>query len=128
MKNPGNHSTHLHVLAAGVNKNSIYLDESLSFLSYLATEEALKIYLESGGTPPVETLLESEGLNNEFLSFLSDNISSHAFVEYVGEKPASMEYFSVLSEELSKGWALIVSPEEALKLANKKLEELTSNK
>ena len=98
------------------------------FLSYLATEEALKIYLESGGTPPVETLLESEGLNNEFLSFLSDNISSHAFVEYAGEKPASMEYFSVLSEELSKGWALIVSPEEALKLANKKLEELTSNK
>ena len=49
-------------------------------------------------------------------------------MEYVGEKPASMEYFSVLSEELSKGWALIVSPEEALKLANKKLEELTSNK
>lgn len=126
MPNPGNHATHTHVLGAAVNKHSRYVDEGVRFLQFLATEPALRIYLEGAGNPPVPNLMEAYAAERPHFPFLSANAVQYGFVEAVQGQPAPVQYFSAVAEELSAGWALVVSPEEALRRANERLSGLLS--
>jgi multiple sugar transport system substrate-binding protein len=101
---PGNpHATHADATGIGLNKYSEKKEAAAKWLAYLGTEEAMTIYAQAGGVPPVASVLKGMGNIHAHLPVVADHLEKYGFVETTrAEAPA---IYDVLSKNLSAVWA-----------------------
>lgn len=115
-------STHVHCLGVALSKYSKKKDAALKFLSFLASEEAMKMYAENGGIPPVEPILIALGSKRPEFPAIAEHVKKYGYVEStLGETMAILE---VLSNKLTAYWAGQIKLEEALDQAQRECETI----
>jgi len=102
-----------HTLAMALSKFSSHKKEAARWLAYCCTEEAVKLYAESGGIPPAATVLNAMG------DVRPDFPAMSRAVDMYGRSlnPYAGFYEDILCENLANAWAGNVSIEESLKQA-----------
>ena len=125
---PAGHKTHIHTLGVGLNAASDKKDAAFRFLSFLATEQATRLYAQNGGFPPVTAILkEMAGTRPEF-PIAGEYAQKYGFVEAGGTSANAVPIYEILAQELSAAWAGETTPEKALQAANQKVGALVSGK
>jgi multiple sugar transport system substrate-binding protein len=117
------HKTHIHALGIGLNKASENKDDAGKFLAYLASEEAMRIYGEAGGTPPVPAVLESLKAKRPEFPLVGEHAAEYAFVVKGGTSAQAVPVYEVLAENFSGYWAGQLDLDTALANARKGMEE-----
>lgn len=106
------HATHIHVLGVGLNKYSAKQEAALKWLRYLATKDAIKMYAENGGIPPVKDVLEGMKEKRPEFPYIAEHSEKYGFVE-----DTSANVFPVLeimAKYLSAAWAGQINIDTAL--------------
>lgn len=114
--------THVHALAVSLNKYSKNKAAAKTFLSYLATEDAMTQYAQAGGIPAIPAVLEAQTDLNPAFAQVSQTITENGFSEPVF--PQTFQAYSKIAEDLSGAWVGQTDVDEALKTANANLQEL----
>jgi multiple sugar transport system substrate-binding protein len=114
--------THVHALAVSLNKYSENKAAAKTFLSYLATTDAMTQYAEAGGIPAVPEVLEAQAAINPAFEQVSQTIAENGFSEPVF--PQTFQAYSKIAEDLSGAWVGQTDVDEALEIANANLQEL----
>lgn len=115
-------STHVHCLGVALSKYSKKKDAALKFLSFLSSEEAMRMYAENGGIPPVEPVLMALGNKRPEFPAIAEHVKKYGFVEStVSETMAILE---VLSNKLTAYWAGQMTLEDAISQAQRECEDL----
>ncbi|AEH50425.1 ABC transporter substrate-binding protein [Pseudothermotoga thermarum] len=96
-------STHVHSLGVALSKYSKKKDAALKFLSFLASEQAMKMYAENGGIPPVETVLKSLGHKRPEFPVIAEHVRKYGYVE--ATIPETMSILEIISNKLTAYWA-----------------------
>lgn len=115
-------STHVHCLGVALSKYSKKKDAALKFLSFLASEEAMKMYAENGGIPPVEPVLKSLGDKRPEFPAIAEHVKKYGYVESTSAE--TMAILEVLSNKLTAYWAGQLELERALEEAQRECEAL----
>lgn len=120
------HRTHTHSLGIGMNAASTKKEAAGSFIDYLFTQEAMEVYADAGGTPPVSSVLQ--GLTDQRPEFeqVADYLDQYAFVVNGGTAPYAVPVYEILAEEFSGVWAGQQSSDEALSDAAERMTEVAS--
>lgn len=103
----------MHNLGVGINTYSENKEEASKFLAFLASEEAMAMYNERGGLPPVEGVMDD---------FYVENINEYGFTQYIG--PETMSMLEIMAGELSAAWSGDKPAEEAIQDAQQAIENL----
>jgi len=120
---PGpNPSTHVHCLGIALSKYSRKKSAALKFLAFISTQDAMKMYANNGGIPPVEPILMSMGDKRPEFPKIAEHVKKYGFVETT--RGETMSILKILSDELTSIWTGQVSVDEGLKIAQRKVEEL----
>lgn len=119
-------STHVHSLGVALSKYSKKKDAALKFLSFLSTREAMQMYAENGGIPPVEPVLISLGDKRPEFPKIAEHVKKYGFVESTGGE--TMSILQILSDKLTAIWTGGLSVEEGLSQAQSEVEKLLSTK
>lgn len=114
--------THVHALAVSLNKYSENKDAAKTWMSYLATEDAMTAYAEAGGIPAMPGVLEANVDLNPAFAKVSESIADYGYSEPVF--PQTFQAYSKLAEDLSGAWVGQTSAKDALKTANADLQDL----
>jgi multiple sugar transport system substrate-binding protein len=114
--------THVHALSISLNKYSKNNAAAKTWLSYLATPEAMTQYAEAGGIPAMPEVLEAEQSLNPAFAQVSDSIANYGYSEPVF--PKTFQAYSKLAEDLSGAWVGQTPVDDALKTANSDLQAL----
>jgi len=115
-------STHVHSLGVALSKYSKKKDAALKFLSFLATEEAMKMYAENGGIPPVETILKAMGDRRPEFPLIADHVKKYGYVESTAAQ--TMAILEVMANKLTAYWTGQIQLEVALQEIQKECEAL----
>lgn len=119
---PGpNPSTHVHSLGVALSKYSENKEAAAKWLSYLATEEAMQLYAESGGIPPVSSVLMGMAETRPEFVATADHLEKYGYVESTGAETFAI--LDVLARNLSSYWAGQIDLETAATTAQ---EEATA--
>ncbi|MFW6381291.1 MAG: ABC transporter substrate-binding protein [Bacillota bacterium] len=110
------HKVHVHNLGVGLNKYSDNKEEASKFLTYLATTDAMEMYHENGGLPPVT------GVINDVYA---QNIDEYGFTEYIGRETTPI--FEEMARYLGEAWSNQMSPEEALQAADEAVNDVLAD-
>jgi multiple sugar transport system substrate-binding protein len=101
---PGpNPSTHVHSLGVALNRFSENKEAAASWLNFLATEDAIRLYAQSGGIPPVESVLAELGETNPAMAATGEHAALYGYVETTA--PETFAILDVLARNLSSYWA-----------------------
>jgi multiple sugar transport system substrate-binding protein len=101
---PGpNPSTHVHSLGVALSKYSENKEAAAKWLSYLATEEAMQLYAESGGLPPVSAVLTSMAETRPEFPQTAEHLELYGYVESTSAETFAI--LDVLARNLSSYWA-----------------------
>ncbi|MET3721913.1 MULTISPECIES: extracellular solute-binding protein [unclassified Arthrobacter] len=114
--------THVHALAVSLNKYGNNKGAAKTWLTYLATPDAMTQYAEAGGIPAMPQVLEAKKSINPAFAQVSESISKHGFAEPVF--PKTFNAYSKIAEDLSGAWVGQTPVDEAVKTANRNLQEL----
>ncbi len=114
--------THVHALSVSLNKYSKNKEAANTWLSYLATPEAMTAYAEAGGIPAMPAVLEANTDINPAFAEVSESIAKYGFAEPVF--PQTFQAYSKLAEDLSGAWVGLTPADEALEIANSDLQAL----
>jgi multiple sugar transport system substrate-binding protein len=120
---PGDpHSTHVHALAISLNRHSENPEASRTWMSYLATPEAMDKYAKAGGIPSMPDVLAANTDVNPVFAQIADHVAQYgySFPIFTGTFPA----MSALTETLGAAWVDTADSAEALETANAELQEL----
>ncbi|WP_448516628.1 ABC transporter substrate-binding protein [Pseudothermotoga sp.] len=115
-------STHVHSLGVALSKYSKKKDAALKFLSFLATEQAMKMYAENGGIPPVETILKAMGDRRPEFPLIADHVKKYGYVESTAAH--TMAILEIMSNKLTAYWTGQIQLEVALQEIQKECEAL----
>ena len=74
------HRTHTHSLGIGMNAASTKKGAAGAFVDYLFTPEAMEVYAEAGGTPPVAAVLEGRAETRPEFAQVADYLDQYAYV------------------------------------------------
>ncbi len=99
------HKTHVHSLGIGLNAASKNQQDAGKFLSWLATEDAMKIYAQNGGTPPMSSILEQLSGERPEFALISDHATRYGYVVTGGTEAFAVPIYEVLAEKFSGFWA-----------------------
>lgn len=113
-------STHVHSLGVALSKYSKKKDAALKFLSFLASEEAMKMYATNGGIPPVETILKAMGDKRPEFPTIADHVKKYGYVESTSAQ--TMTILEIISNKLTGYWTGQISLDEALNQIQKECE------
>jgi len=102
---PEGHKTHLHSLGIGMNAASEAKDAAGAFLGYLASEEAMSLYGEAGGTPPVPAVLEALKDRRPEFPLVGQHAADHGFVVSGGTFAEAVPIYEIMAENFSGYWA-----------------------
>ena len=114
--------THVHALSISLNKYSQNKEAAKTWLSYLATPEAMAQYAEAGGIPAMPAVLEEKQSLNPAFSHVSESIAEYGYSEPVF--PQTFQAYSKLAEDLSGAWVGLVPVDEAVTIADSNLQDL----
>lgn len=116
------HATHVHALGVGLNAASEHKEEAFKWISFLATPEAMRMYAEAGGIPPVSEVLTEMGDQRPEFPIIAEHVDKYGFVETT--RAETVPILEILAKRFSAAWALETSPEEALDMAQQEVIEL----
>lgn len=102
---PEGHKTHVHSLGIGLNAASENKEAAGKFLAWLASEEAMRIYGEAGGTPPFPAVLEELAGQRPEFPLVGQYAADYGFVVTGGTAAYAVPVYEVLSEAFSGYWA-----------------------
>ena len=120
------HRTHTHSLGIGMNAASTKKEAAGSFVDYLFTQEAMEVYAEAGGTPPVTTVLEGQTETRPEFAQVAEYLDRYAYVVNGGTAAYAVPVYEILAEALSGVWAGQQSVDEALSGAAERMTEAAS--
>lgn len=116
------HRTHVHALAVSLNRHSENPEAATTWLSYLATPEAMDAYAKAGGIPSMPQVLE----DNVDVNAAFPDITAH--IDEFGYSPpvfsGTFEAMTGLTEELSPAWLGLEEPAAAQASAQERLQTL----
>ncbi|WP_313996273.1 sugar ABC transporter substrate-binding protein [uncultured Paenibacillus sp.] len=122
---PGKQKTHVHSLGVALNKYAKNKDGALKWMNYLTTVEAMNIYAENGGIPPISEVLNGKKDKNAVLPLIAEHVDKYGYsVPILAETQPILQK---LAEALSGAWvgqedtdkALAKAQQEVSKLLNK---------
>jgi multiple sugar transport system substrate-binding protein len=120
---PGDpHQTHVHSLAIGLNKYSNNKDAATTWMSYLATPEAMDAYAKAGGIPSMPDVLAANADINPAFPLISDQVAQYGYTPPIFA--GTFEAMTSIVETLNPAWLGIEDPDQALKEANDGLQGL----
>ncbi len=114
--------THVHALSVSLNKYSKNKEAAKTWLSYLATTDAMTKYAEAGGIPSMPEVLNAKQDINPAFSHVAETIKNNGYSEPVF--PKAFQAYSKLAEDLSGAWVGEVPVDEAVATANSDLQDL----
>jgi multiple sugar transport system substrate-binding protein len=114
--------THVHALAVGLNKYGKNQAAAQKWMSYLATERAMRAYAKNGGTPSMPAVLNT---------MVKDNASYANLIRYANtvgysRPPLKREFdiYAALAEQLSPAWVGQSTAAAAAKKADRAMARL----
>ncbi|HHY47782.1 MAG TPA: sugar ABC transporter substrate-binding protein [Firmicutes bacterium] len=116
------HVVWLTSMGVGVNKFSKNKEAALKWLGFLTTTEAMKIYGESGGVPPVAEVLTGLSAKNPYFGYAKDYLAKYAFSEKAKDK--TVDVLRVLAKYVSAVSGGQIDPETAAGRIQKEVEDL----
>jgi multiple sugar transport system substrate-binding protein len=117
------HKTHIHALGIGLNKASTHKDDAGKFLAYLASDDAMRVYGQAGGTPPVPGVLNALKDRRPEFPLVGDYAAKYAFVIDGGTSAQAVPIYEVLAQNFSGYWAGQLTLDQALQNAQKGMGE-----
>jgi len=115
-------STHVHSLGVGLNKFGEHKDAAAKWLTYLGTQDAMTLYAQAGGLPPVSAVLKGMADTRPEFPALADHLEKYAFVESTGAQTFTI--LDILARNLSAVWAGQTDIDSASAAAQKEASEL----
>jgi len=117
------HKTHVHSLGIGLNKASRAKGDAGKFLAWLAGRDALTVYAEAGGSPPVPAILQAMAAARPEFPLVGDFANRYGFVVTGGTAAYAVPVYEVLAEKFSAFWAGQIDLDTALKQAAQGMAE-----
>ena len=99
------HRTHTHSLGIGMNAAGEHKEAAGRFVNYLFSEEAMRIYAEAGGSPPVTPVLEGLSEARPDFALLARYLAQYAYVVNGGTAAYAVPVYEIMAEEFSAVWA-----------------------
>ncbi len=98
--------THFHALGLGLNANSENKEEARAFLSYLATEDAMRQYTIGGGQPPVveRIMAEAAGDARPDMMMMADHTGKYGMVMSGGTSADALAIYTNMAEYFTGYW------------------------
>lgn len=119
---PGDHKTHVHSLGVGLNKYAKNKEGALKWMNYLTTAEAMNIYAQNGGIPPIAEVLNANADKNAVLPLIAEHVDKYGYsVPIMAE---TQQILIVLAEKLSAAWVGQADTESALAEAQEQISNL----
>lgn len=116
--------THIHSLAVGLNKYSKNKKAALKWMNYLTTNDAMDIYAENGGIPPIESVLNDMGKEKPALPIMAEHIKKYGFSEPT--LPETQKILETLAKDLSPAWVGEKDINSALEKAQDDVSQILS--
>ena len=120
------HRTHTHSLGIGMNAASQNKEAAGQFLNFLASEEAMRLYAEAGGTPPVAPVLSDMTDTNPSFAEVADHLENYAFVVEGGTRDYAVPVYEIMAEEFSALWSGQQDVETTLSRVQERASETVS--
>jgi len=120
--------THVHALGVGISAYSNTKPAVQKWVRFLATTQAMRMYADAGGIPPVRAALANPALAKQRPEFplIAEHVEKYGYVETtIAETVPILE---ILAKHLSAAWALQVAPKIALDQANGEITQLLKEK
>ena len=120
--------THVHALGVGISTYSGAKAGVQKWARFLATTQAMRMYAQAGGIPPVRAALTDPALAKSRPEFpvIAEHVEKYGYVETtIAETVPILE---ILAKHLSAAWALQVVPKTALDRANGEIMQLLKEK
>ncbi|MBI3962762.1 MAG: extracellular solute-binding protein [Deinococcus sp.] len=110
-------STHVHSLELALSTASDMQAEGIQFLRFVASQEAMLLYAQSGGLPPYDFVLSSPELVATHAQYPAtlESAQNYGFVETTS--PTLFPVLTILSNHLSAAWAGQIPVDTALQQA-----------
>lgn len=121
---PGEHKTHVHALGVGLNKYAKNKEAALKWMNYLTTKDAMQIYADGGGIPPIAEVLNGLSEKKPVLPLIAEHVDKYGYsTPIIAEtQPIMLK----LAEDLSGAWAGKVDINKALEKAQSDVSETLS--
>lgn len=116
------HATHVHALGIGVNKHSKNTEATLKFMRYVASADAMQVYANNGGIPPITEVLNNLADKRPEFPYIAEHVDKYGYVEDTSENVFPI--LNILAEHFSGVWAGQTDIDEAAKTAQEKVAEL----
>jgi multiple sugar transport system substrate-binding protein len=120
-----NHTVWLTALAVGLSKYSEHKEEAFEWLSFLCTEEAMRMYGMSGGNPPVASVLTELGGESPVLLYNLDFIDKYAMA-FNAPQGKTVGVLRIIAQYVSSAVAGDLTSEEALAGIQREVTQLLS--
>ena len=120
------HATHVHSLGIGMNAASTHKEAAAKFLNYLLTADAMKIYADAGGSPPVASVLNSMAAQRPDFAKMAEYLDKYGYVIRGGTAAYAVPAYTVLADQFSAVWSGQKSIDAALSDAATKLKALVN--
>lgn len=117
-------STHVHSLGVALNRYSENKEAAAKWLEYLASEEAMQLYAESGGLPPVSSVLMAMGEQRPEFIQTAEHLDAYGYVESTSAETFAI--LDVLARNLTEVWAGQTDVDSAAAAAQAEAEALLS--
>lgn len=111
------HKSHVHSLGIGLNTASKNKADAGKVLAWLATKDAMTVYAQAGGTPPVPEILKAMASARPEFPLVGDFVDRYGFVVTGGTAAYAVPVYEVLAEKFSAFWAGQLDLDTALKQA-----------
>ncbi|MGO4125777.1 sugar ABC transporter substrate-binding protein [Inquilinus sp. YAF38] len=111
------HKSHVHSLGIGLNTASKNKADAGKVLAWLATKDAMTVYAQAGGTPPVPEILKAMAAARPEFPLVGDFVDRYGFVVTGGTAAYAVPIYEVLAEKFSAFWAGQLDLDTALKQA-----------
>ena len=115
------HRTHVHSLGAGMNAAGEHKEAAGKFVNYLLTQEAMRIYAEAGGSPPVMPVMEAMRDRRPDFPLMARFLEDYAYVVNGGTAAYAVPVYEIMAEEFSAVWAGDQSIDDALRAAETRM-------
>lgn len=117
------HKSHVHSLGIGLNTASKNKADAGKVLAWLATKDAMTVYAQAGGTPPVPEILKAMAAARPEFPLVGDFVDRYGFVVTGGTAAYAVPVYEVLAEKFSAFWAGQLDLDTALKQAAEGMAE-----
>jgi ABC-type glycerol-3-phosphate transport system substrate-binding protein len=112
---PEGPKTHFHALGLGINKASDKQDEAKAFLKFLASEDAMSMYAQDGGQPPVvDRIIKAVASDRPDMMTMGDNTAKYGIVMRGSTSAEALGVYSNMAENFTGYWNGAIDEDTAI--------------